>query len=82
MLTRHRGKTPTRGEQVLRHRLGKQHPSVLGQQPEHAALIDQMPSNRLSIQQLTLIKRTTLHASSISGHENPARSLALCSAVS
>jgi hypothetical protein len=60
-IDRNRRSTPAGGEQVREHRLGKQHPAVLGQQPEDTAPIDQMPRYRLGIQQFTLIKRKTLH---------------------
>jgi hypothetical protein len=41
-----------------------------------------MPSDRLSIQQLTLIKRTTLHEYIVSTPHRPDRDDTLCSAVS
>ena len=57
----YRRTTPARREQIREHHLGEQHPPVLGQQPKHAASIDQMTRDRLGIQKLTLIKRRILH---------------------
>ena len=46
--------------QVLKQHLREQHPAMLGKQLEHAAHPDQMTSDGLGINKLTLIKRTTL----------------------
>lgn len=55
------GRPRPEGPQVVEHHGREPHPPLISQQPEHRTRLDQMPSDRLSIQKLTLIKRTTLH---------------------
>ena len=81
-INRHRRPTPTGREQIREQRLREQHPAMLSQQPEHTAPVDQMPSHRLGIQQLTLIKATTLHHHIVSPRKITDRDDTLCSAGS
>jgi hypothetical protein len=53
------------GEQLRREQPGP----VGGQEPEHAARGDQMPRDRLHVQQLTLIIRASLHQMRIPSHQ-------------
>jgi hypothetical protein len=55
---------------------------VLREQREHAARLDQVPSDGLGIKQLTLIKRTTLHTHIVPPLKTDERDDTRCSAVS
>ena len=82
-LRRHTRAAPAGREQVGEQLRREQPAPVLGQEREHAARLQQMPRDRLHIQQLTLIIRATLHPTRIPARAPTARSdTPLCSAVS
>jgi len=67
-ISRHAGPTPTRREQIREHLIGEQLTTMRSQKPKDTARLQKMPSNRLRIQQLTLIIRSTLHPKIIPNH--------------
>ena len=79
---RDRRAPPTRRKQILEHQRREQHPTLIGQQPEHRPRLDQMPRNRFGIQQLTLINWTTLHKHIVPALKFNGRDNTLCSAGS
>jgi hypothetical protein len=58
---RHARPAPPGPEQVGEHRIREQLPTVLGQEREHTARLQQMPGHRLHIKQLPLRIRSPLH---------------------
>ena len=57
----HTRAAPSSRKQVREHLIGKQLPPVRGQEPEHAARLEEMPRHRLGVKNLPLIIRAPLH---------------------
>ena len=73
-IRRDRRPTPTRGEQVLKHRHREQAMTMLSQKTQkHAARRQQMPSHRIHIQQIPLLPRPALHTSTVSAPDRSTR---------
>jgi hypothetical protein len=82
-LRRHTRTAPVGGKQIGEQLRREQPGPVGGQEREYAARLQQVPGNRLHIQQLTLIIRATLHPMRIPARAPATRSdTTLSSAVS